>query len=114
MSPNEYQQKCLEYALPTSLNSAYLVTGLCSEAGEVAGAYAKYLRDSNTNDIEEHRQRSAGLDDQIKKEVGDVLWFCAVLSYWYGFRLESVMRHNIEKIEDRKQRNVISGSGDDR
>lgn len=107
MSPNEYQQKCLEYALPTSLNSAYLVTGLCSEAGEVAGAYAKYLRDSNTND-------SAGLDDQIKKEVGDVLWFCAVLSYWYGFRLESVMRHNIEKLEDRKQRNVISGSGDDR
>jgi NTP pyrophosphatase (non-canonical NTP hydrolase) len=107
MSPNEYQQKCLEYALPTSLNSAYLVTGLCSEAGEVAGAYAKNIRDNRLfND--------PGIYHSMSKEIGDVLWFCAVLSNIYGFDLESVMRHNIEKLEDRKQRNVISGSGDDR
>lgn len=109
MSPNEYQQKCLEYALPTSLNSAYLVTGLCSEAGEVAGAYAKWIRDGAGRVEESEASRQ-----NIKKEVGDVMWFCAVLSDYYGFDLESVMRHNIEKLEDRKQRNVISGSGDDR
>lgn len=107
MSPNEYQQKCLEYALPTSLNSAYLVTGLCSEAGEVAGAYAKNIRDN-------YYEESPDIYSAMRKEIGDVLWFCAVLSNWYGFDLESVMRHNIEKLEDRKQRNVISGSGDDR
>ena len=67
MSPNEYQQKCLEYALPTSLNSAYLVTGLCAEAGEVAGAYAKYLRDSNTNDIEELKLKIEELEDKLAK-----------------------------------------------
>jgi NTP pyrophosphatase (non-canonical NTP hydrolase) len=109
LSPNEYQQKCLEYALPTSLNSAYLVSGLCSEAGEVAGAYAKWIRDGASRVVE-----SEAYCQNIKKEVGDVLWFCATLSDYYGFDLESVMRHNIEKLEDRKQRNVISGSGDDR
>ena len=109
MSPNEYQQKCLEYALPTSLNSAYLVTGLCSEAGEVAGAYAKWLRDGTARIKDQ-----SGSFTTIEREVGDVLWFCAVLSDYYGFDLESVMRHNIEKLEYRKQRNVISGSGDDR
>lgn len=112
MSPNEYQQKCLEYALPTSLNSAYLVSGLCSEAGEVAGAYAKHLRDCDTEQSKFFGHLE--LTNKLKKEIGDVLWFCAVLSDWHGFDLESVMRHNIEKLEDRKQRNVISGSGDDR
>lgn len=109
MRPNEYQQKCLEYALPASLNSVYLVTGLCAEAGEVAGVYAKWIRDGTKCASENEARRQ-----NISKEVGDVLWFCAVLSDYYGFDLESVMRHNIEKLEDRKQRNVISGSGDDR
>mgnify|MGYP000443877811 CR=1 FL=1 len=109
MSPNEYQQKCLEYALPTSLNSAYLVTGLCSEAGEVAGAYAKNLRDGKKDP-----DSLCNFEYNIAKEIGDVLWFCAVLADFYGFHLEDLMHVNLQKLEDRKQRNVISGSGDDR
>jgi NTP pyrophosphatase (non-canonical NTP hydrolase) len=50
----------------------------------------------------------------IAKEIGDVLWYIAALSRDLGFTLEEVAKMNIDKLESRKQRNVISGSGDDR
>lgn len=88
-------------------NWLYPALGLSEEAGEVAGKFAKAVRDCNGY-IDEERYKA------IKKELGDVLWFVSELCSCLGLSLEEVAEANIEKLASRKERNVIHGSGDDR
>jgi NTP pyrophosphatase (non-canonical NTP hydrolase) len=89
------------------LDYTYPVMGLVEEAGEVSGKFAKAVRDDSGHISDDRKQA-------IKKELGDVCWFIAELSTLMGFELEDVMKSNIDKLTSRKNRNVISGSGDDR
>ena len=86
----------------------YLIMGLCGEAGEVANKYAKYLRD-DTDFWEE-----GGTRDQIIKELGDVLWMLARLADELDEPLSEIAKANMDKLNSRKERGVIGGSGDDR
>lgn len=85
----------------------YPVMGLTEEAGEVAGKFAKIIRDKN-GDI------TAKDKAEIEKELGDVMWMVAEICNCMGFKLHEVMEKNIKKLEDRRARNVLSGSGDNR
>jgi NTP pyrophosphatase (non-canonical NTP hydrolase) len=99
---NEYQDKAMETALPTALNPAYMIANLTAEAGEVAGKYAKWIRD--------------GVQDEegMFQELGDVLWQVAGLATVMGWELDDVAYANLDKLASRKQRNALSGSGDER
>ena len=81
----------------------YLTLQLCSEAGEVGAKLAKYYRDGGQLPLE-----------AMKKELGDVLWYVAVLASWLGVRLSDIANGNLNKLADRKARGVLGGSGDDR
>jgi NTP pyrophosphatase (non-canonical NTP hydrolase) len=111
MNPNEYQVRAHALAIyPRERDVEYVALGLASEAGEVAGKVKKQIRDGanwNGERREEHRRA-------ILAETGDVLWYCAELLGLYGLTLEEAMVANIEKLESRKVRGVISGSGDNR
>lgn len=122
MSPNEYQEQahtfsCYEKPLcyqdiggqiiTQNLDYVYPALGLAEEAGEVSGKFAKAVRDEGGYISSERKEA-------IKKELGDVCWFIAELCTLMGFSLEDVMQHNIDKLTDRKSRNVIKGSGDNR
>lgn len=96
-----------EHTVTRPLNFTYPALGLVEEAGEVAGKYAKAVRDCNGNIDGERREA-------IKKELGDVMWFIAELSTQLGLTLEEIMECNIEKLANRKARGVIKGSGDNR
>lgn len=85
----------------------YPALGLAEEAGEVAGKFAKAIRDDNGVITEERREA-------IKKELGDVLWFVAEIATLLNYSIEDIMESNIEKLTSRKLRNKIHGSGDDR
>ncbi len=52
--------------------------------------------------------------DNLKKELGDVLWFVAVLGSQYNLDMLDIAVGNINKLRSRAVRNVIGGSGDDR
>lgn len=104
MTLDEFQRRCLDTALPTALNLDYLVSGLAAEAGEVAGVYAKGVRDGRKED---HTQ-------QLTKEVGDVLWFCCAIASQCGVTLGDLVASLLEKLSSRKERGVIQGSGDNR
>lgn len=88
-------------------NIIYPTLGLCGEAGEVAEKMKKVLRDSDGKIDADKREEFA-------KELGDVLWYLANISAELGINLDYVANKNIEKLQSRKDRNKLKGSGDNR
>ena len=101
-----YQEQAYTYAMPSAKGLMYLIPGLAAEAGEVAGVYAKFLRDANRS--------LYPIQNDLMKELGDCLWFVASIAKLYDVKLSDVAKMNIEKLEGRLQRGTIGGSGDDR
>lgn len=113
---NEYQKKAHETAdYPSgtigvdrhAVDYIYPAFGLAEEAGEVAGKFAKAVRD-NQGVLDGERRL------QIEKELGDVLWFVAELCTVLNVDMGSVAQINLDKLASRKARGVIHGNGDDR
>ena len=108
MELNEYQNKALKTAVyPESMKINYPTLGLCGESGEVADKVKKVYRDG-------HGIFSPEKTAEIAKEIGDVLWYVAVLSHDIGYELSDIAQMNIDKLASRKERNKINGSGDNR
>jgi len=109
MNFNSYQHKALKSAVYPNRgnNIVYPVLGMNGEAGEVAEKVKKILRDKEGKWTEEDRE-------EIKKEIGDVLWYCAATASEFGLDLQGVAEANIIKLHDRLKRNKIHGSGDNR
>jgi NTP pyrophosphatase (non-canonical NTP hydrolase) len=117
---NEYQQGALSTAVyPEGTDLVYLPLKLAGEAGEVAEKIGKAVRngsivfDNGTvrwrDSIAEHE-----IGQDLAKEIGDVLWYVAVLSSVLGFPLLRVAQMNLNKLADRSLRSVLIGEGDDR
>lgn len=98
----EYQDLAFKTALETAKNPAYMVANLTSEAGEVAGKYAKWIRDGVLDEV------------GMQKELGDVLWQVAGLSTVMGWSLADIARQNLRKLAERKANDTLKGSSDDR
>ncbi len=109
MNFDQYQKKVKETSIyPNQGNNvAYAALGLTGEAGEVADKVKKLIRDSDNVLTEEKRK-------EMIKELGDVLWYLTALANELGVKLEEVAKRNIHKVEDRKERGVLSGEGDNR
>jgi len=85
----------------------YPALGLAGEAGEVCNKTKKILRDDGGRMTEEKRT-------QLIDELGDVLWYVANLATDLGVTLDEVARINLAKLNSRKERGTITGSGDNR
>ena len=81
--------------------------GLVGESGEVADKFKKIYRDNDGVMSKEQ------LSD-MQKELGDVLWYINAICCYLGLNLEEVASGNLDKLLDRKRRNKIHGSGDNR
>jgi NTP pyrophosphatase (non-canonical NTP hydrolase) len=104
----EYQVNAERTAIyPLKRGRTYTTLGLASEAGEVAGVWKKIIRDKN-GALEEKDV------EKIKKELGDVLWYVAMVSKEFGLDMEEVALANNEKLLSRLKRGKLKGSGDDR
>ena len=109
MELNDYQRESRKTALYPEVgnNAIYPTLGLVGEAGEVADKVKKILRDKKG--VFDKNSK-----DAIKFELGDVLWYISQLSSELGYELEEVANANLEKLNSRKNRGTIHGSGDDR
>jgi NTP pyrophosphatase (non-canonical NTP hydrolase) len=104
-----YQARACETAIfPKHQAMEYLTLGLTGEAGEIANKVKKFIRDGATKD--EYLAKRI----EIAYEIGDVLWYCAVLAEELDMNLGHIMEKNLEKLADRHKRGKISGSGDNR
>jgi NTP pyrophosphatase (non-canonical NTP hydrolase) len=83
----------------------YLITGLAAEAGEVAGVWAKYVR-------EDYNGEECAA--KLSKEMGDCFYFLFQLSTQLGLKVEDILLANKLKLEDRLNRGVLQGNGDER
>ena len=116
MTVNEYQEAALATAVyPEQFRVIYPALGMNGEAGEVADKVKKVIRDTvlsiDTNGaiILPHDNRI-----ELAKEIGDVLWYCAILANDLGMKLDDVAQMNINKLKSRQERGKLSGSGDNR
>lgn len=90
-----------------SIAPMYLALGVTGEGGELGEKIKKVYRDYGGIFTQESIL-------EIKKEVGDVLWYLNRLSEELGFTLESAAELNVTKIQDRIKREVLRGQGDNR
>ena len=109
MTFDDYQAKALRTARPKDAKDEFihLVLGLVGESGEIAEKVKKLVRDHDTD-------LSKFDVDDLKKELGDVLWYVAVLANYFDISFDEVASANIEKLASRNARGVLSGSGDNR
>ena len=109
MELNHYQREARETALYPDVgsNAIYPTLGLVGEAGEVADKVKKILRDKKGLFDEKSK-------DEIKFELGDVLWYISQIASELEYELDDVANSNLQKLKSRKVRGKIQGSGDDR
>ena len=103
-----YQQVAKQTAIyPREQAIIYPTLGLTGEAGEVANKVKKIIRDGTNKNNE-------NLVQEISAEIGDCLWYIAVLADDIGVKLSDIANSNLIKLANRKKNNTIHGSGDDR
>ena len=80
---------------------------MAGETGEVVEKVKKIIRDKDSIVGDEERE-------ELKKEIGDVLWYVAALCSELGLDMQDVAEYNLNKTRDRVLRGMIKGEGDNR
>lgn len=104
----------------TNRNLLYPALKLAGEAGEVAEKIGKLMRDKGLGyparlaDMDASLEEIIEIEDDLVKELGDVLWYVFALASEIGVNFEHVARTNIQKLHARKAKGTLQGSGDNR
>jgi NTP pyrophosphatase (non-canonical NTP hydrolase) len=92
MKRSEYESyvlsRCKDY-----VTEPYLVIAINEEAGEIAGWYKKFV-------LRENVTGKYSVDD-LKGELGDLLFYITRLAQMRGWSLDDIMEHNKSKLDDR-------------
>jgi NTP pyrophosphatase (non-canonical NTP hydrolase) len=110
LSPDEYQTAALQTVtynekFTPSERIMYATLGLVGEAGEVANKVKKFYRDG---------LKKAVVAQDLMFELGDVMWYTAVLAQEFELPLEVIMAANVAKLKKRHVSGTLHGSGDNR
>ena len=104
---DEYQRLAMRTASPeglattsTMLNNAAL--GLAGESGEIADHVKKVMFHGHPLDD--------ATRDKIAKEIGDILWYCAMAGQGIGLGLAEIARMNVEKLKKRYPEGFSTGN----
>lgn len=93
MDFSTYQRLARETAFyPAASGLMYCALGLAGEAGEVCNDVKKIIRDG------------ADKKAKIDEELGDVLWYIALVAYENGTDLAAIAEGNIAKLQARHTR----------
>lgn len=93
MRTDDYQKevnRTLKCDMAKQQKVSMLSMGLAGEAGEVIDLLKKHIFHNHTLDR-----------DNLKKELGDTLWYLTGIATEYQFTLNEIMETNIEKLQKR-------------
>ena len=110
MTFDEYQKQALTTAHNTHeplMEKTIWAMGVAGEAGEVLEKWKKIVAYHEGKISKEQK-------DELAKELGDVVWYVAVMAHSLGLSFDDIMERNVEKLKSRKARGVITGKGDNR
>lgn len=82
----------------------YTALSLAGEAGEVAGKASKVMRDGE----------SSALMAALYTELGDVFWHWLQCCQEWGAQPDQVAEAMFQRLQDRRRRGTLQGSGDER
>jgi len=97
----EYQELCKKTVQSFEDKDKEIMTwglGMAGEAGDVAGCIKKTF--SHKNDQKEG----------IKENLGDTLWYAAMICNFFDWELEEVLTENIEKLKKRYPQGFSEGN----
>lgn len=121
MELNKYQEQAMTTCMPSSENFSYMFLNLVGEVGEFASKVAKHIRKGHYSIMDSNIANGSNIDDltepqvaldELKKEVGDILWQLSGLCTIMGWSLEDVAQMNLDKLAARKAVGTIDGNGD--
>lgn len=90
---NDYQLSALKTANKDLENHEQLINGalgLCGESGEVADMVKKCFMQGHELDVE-----------HLAKELGDCMWYIALIADCIGYGLSGIMQMNVDKLKAR-------------
>jgi NTP pyrophosphatase (non-canonical NTP hydrolase) len=92
MNLKKYQELCKQTAIEHDNKEKEIMTlglGISGEAGDVAGCIKKtFSHGDNQN-------------SGIRENLGDTLWYIAMICNYFGWDLEDVLDENIKKLRER-------------
>src|SRR3990167_9811526 len=92
MNLDEYQKMCQKTAVSFKNKEKEIFTwglGIVGEAGDVAGCIKKTYS---------HKDNQT---EGIKENLGDTMWYIAMICNFYEWQLEDVLNENIKKLQKR-------------
>lgn len=93
MNMQEYQELAMRTSMKFSVYQEALASGAICLAGEV-GEFC--------NKVKKHLWHGHALTDQdMREELGDILWYVATLAEHMGLTLEEIAQENIAKLQKR-------------
>jgi NTP pyrophosphatase (non-canonical NTP hydrolase) len=110
MTFDEYQKAALTTAITNPdplMDKTIWAMGISGESGEVLEKWKKIVAYKDGKITAEDKA-------ELKKELGDVVWYVAVMAHSLGLSFDEVMQVNIDKLASRKQRGTQKGQGDNR
>jgi len=110
MTIDEYQKRALTTAVndyEPLMEKTIWAMGIAGEAGEVVEKWKKIVAYKNGKITDEDLK-------ELSKELGDVVWYIAVMADSLGLSLDDILQQNLAKLASRKERGVQRGAGDNR
>lgn len=89
MTFDEYQGEAIRTVQPDA-DAVYLAGKLTCEAAEIFEPILKWFYHRKSFDQAE-----------ISEEIGDLLWYCAVLAYKFSISFDDIAQANIAKLRQR-------------
>lgn len=97
MDLKDYQKFCQEISLPLETKEKEILAwglGISGEAGDVAGCIKKtYIHKDD---------KVSG----IKENLGDTMWYIAMICNFYGWDLSDVIEGNVDKLKKRYKKGI--------
>lgn len=104
MELSDFQEEC-KRTHDSNAKLEWIALGIAGEAGEVADAVKKAVWHKVTE------IKGKDVLSFIEEEMGDVLFYLAMLATYLGLNLDTVARKNIEKLAERYPEGFVYGGG---